>query len=236
MEAFYPLLAQCPLFRGISQPELAQALPCLGARTLQVSRDQRLLTAGEPARWIGIVLSGSVRIVHEDYCGNRNILTSAEPPQLFGEAFAWVAFPALPVDVEAAQDSAVLLLDSQRLLGHDSALVPLQPRLVANLLTVVSEKNLLLTRKLALLSRRTTREKLLAYFTDEARRAGSTAFTLDYDRQTLADYLGVDRSAMSAELSKLRQAGLLESRGRRITLLPPLSRPSGRQAPSAQRE
>lgn len=147
-----------------------------------------------------------------------------------------MAFPALPVNVEAAQGGAVLLLDSQKLLRPDSALVPLHPRLVANLLTMVAEKNLLLTRKLALLSRRTTREKLLAYFTDEARRAGSTTFPLDYDRQTLADYLGVDRSAMSAELSKLRQAGLLESRGRRITLLPPFPRPSDRQAPSAQRE
>ena len=99
----------------------------------------------------------------------------------------------------------------------------MHPRLVANLLTISAEKNLVLTRKLALLSRRTTREKLMAYFTDEARRAGSATFTLDYDRQALADYLGVDRSAMSAELSKLRQAGLLESQGRQITLLGPLS-------------
>ena len=98
MREFYPLLAQCPLFQGIPQGELEQVLPRLGARTLRASRHQHLLAAGEPARWMGIVLSGSVRIVHEDYCGNRNILASAAPPQLFGEAFAWVAFPALPVE------------------------------------------------------------------------------------------------------------------------------------------
>ena len=111
MEGSYPLLARCPLFRGIAQPELTRALPCLGARTLQVSRDQRLLTAGEPARWMGIVLSGSVRTVHEDYCGNRNLLTSAEPPQLFGETFAWVAFPALPVNVGMLAGAGVLRAD-----------------------------------------------------------------------------------------------------------------------------
>lgn len=91
-------------------------------------------------------------------------------------------------------------------------------RLVTNLLKVVAAKNLMLTQKLSLLSKRTTREKLMAYLAAEAQRAGSPSFTLSLDRQALADYLGVDRSAMSAELSKLRRDGLLQCKGRHVVL------------------
>ena len=126
------------------------------------------------------------------------------------------------MSVEAAQDSQVLLLDCQRVIHTCSDACIFHQRLAANLLKIVARKNLMLTRKLALLSKRTTKEKLMAYLMEQARLAGSDAFTLPYDRQTLADYLGVDRSAMSAELSKLRRAGLLECKGRNVRLQKPI--------------
>ncbi len=121
---------------------------------------------------------------------------------------------SLPVSVEAAQDSILLLLDCQRVIRTCSDACAFHQRLLSNLLHVVAAKNLLLTQKLSFLSKRTTKEKLMAYLMEEARRAGSPTFRLPYDRQGLADYLGVDRSAMSAELSKLRRAGVLDCKGR----------------------
>ena len=216
------LVCQSPLFPGMGRQDLDQMLPCLGSRTLKAQRGELIFRAGEPARWVGLVLTGGVHVIQEDYYGKRNILATIQPPELFGEAFASAGVEALPVSVEAAQDSQVLLLDCQRVIHTCSDACIFHQRLAANLLKIVARKNLMLTRKLALLSKRTTKEKLMAYLMEQARLAGSDAFTLPYDRQTLADYLGVDRSAMSAELSKLRRAGLLECKGRNVRLQKPI--------------
>ena len=216
------LLCQSPLFQGMGRQDLDQMLPCLGARELQADKHQMIFRAGDPARWVGLVLSGAVHVIQEDYYGNRSLVALLQPPQLFGEAFSCAGVDTLPVTVEAAQDSRILLLDCQRVIHTCSDACIFHQRLAANLLKIVAQKNLMLTRKLALLSKRTTKEKLMAYLMEQARLAGSSAFTLPYDRQTLADYLGVDRSAMSAELSKLRQAGLLECKGRNVRLHKPI--------------
>lgn len=221
MEQYFPLLLQSPLFRGLSQEDLAAMLPCLGGRKVRAEKQALIFHMGQPARWVGLVLSGAVHVVQEDYYGNRNILSTVQPPHLFGEAFACAGTQALPVSVEAAEESEILLLDCQRVIAPCSDACLFHRRLVANLLQVVAEKNLLLTRKLSLLSKKTTREKLLAYLTQQARQAGSPAFVLPYDRQGLADYLGVDRSAMSAELSKLRRDGVLDCKGKHVTLYKP---------------
>lgn len=206
------------MFQGISAQELEGMLPCLGARQIQADKRQMIFRAGDPARWVGLVLSGAVHIIQEDYYGNRSLVAHLQPPQLFGEAFACAGTDTIPVTVEAAQESQILLLDCQRVLMTCDDACVFHRRLVTNLLKVVAQKNLLLTQKLALLSKRTTREKLLAYLAGEAQRVGSPSFTLSLDRQALADYLGVDRSAMSAELSKLRRDGVLDCKGRHVIL------------------
>ena len=114
MEQYFALLRQCPLFQGISPQELSQMLPCLGTRHMQVKKHQMIFRAGDPARWVGLVLSGAVHVIQEDYYGNRSIVSTFQPPQLFGEAFACAGVASLPVSVEAAQDSTLLLLDCQR--------------------------------------------------------------------------------------------------------------------------
>lgn len=218
MREYLALLGQSPLFQGISPQELEGLLPCLGARQLRAGKHQMIFRAGDPARWVGLVLSGAVHVIQEDHYGNRSLVALIQPPHLFGEAFACAGTDTLPVTVEAAQDSNILLLDCQHVLNTCDDSCVFHRRLVTNLLQVVAGKNLLLTQKLSLLSKRTTREKLMAYLTGEARQVGSPSFTLSLDRQALADYLGVDRSAMSAELSKLRRDGLLECKGRHVIL------------------
>ena len=211
MEAYYEILSQCPLFAGISREEMPEILDCLDKRVVEVSKGDPVFLEGEPARYVGVVLSGGVQIVRDDYYGNRSVLTMVAPGGMFAEAFVCAGLDALPVSAFAVQSSAVLLLDCSRVMTGCDCLF--HSRLVYNLLRGMARKNLALTEKIRFMSRKTTREKLMEFLLDQAKRRGSAAFTIPYDRQALADYLGVERSAMSAEIGKLKKAGLIETSG-----------------------
>lgn len=219
MEKYLPVLSRCQLFDGLNPQDLIAILACLDARVYTVSKNAPILSEGEKALYVGIVLSGSVQIVKEDFYGNRNIVAAAEPGELFAETFACAGVDALPVSVVAVLDSQVMLIDCQRITRSCSNACAFHNRLVLNLLQVVASKNLFFNQKLEILSKRTTRDKLMAYLTGQAKLRGSNSFTIPYDRQALADYLGVERSAMSAEIGKLRKDGIIRSDKNRFTLL-----------------
>lgn len=218
MQEFFPILTKCPLFDGIRQEDLSGMLGCLDAHVMRVKKNRMILAEGEPAVCVGIVLDGSVRIVRDDYYGGRSIVASIHPGELFGESFA-CAGAVLPVSAAAAEDSTVMLIDCRRITSGCTSACAFHSRMIQNLLRLVANKNLLLNRKLEILSKRTTREKLMAFLTAQAEQQGKSSFTIPYDRQGLADYLGVDRSAMSAEISKLRRDGILECEKSKFTLL-----------------
>ena len=209
MEAYYEILPQCPLFAGISRQEMPEILDCLDKRVIEVPKGAPVFLEGEPARFVGVVLSGGVQIVRDDYYGNRSVLTVVAPGGMFAEAFVCAGLDALPVSAFAVQSSTVLLLDCSRVMND----CLFHSRLVYNLLRGMARKNLALTEKIRFMSRKTTREKLMEFLLDQAKRHGSAEFTIPYDRQALADYLGVERSAMSAEIGKLRKDGLIETSG-----------------------
>ena len=219
MEKYYEILMENPLFAGISREELHSMLQCLNARATAVPKGSPVFLEGDPAGFIGIVLEGAVRIVRDDYYGQRTLLAQAEPGDIFAEAYACAGVDSMPVSGYAASDSRVLLLQSRKMLTVCTNACGFHNRLVKNLLQVVSQKNLLLSSKIRFMSQKTTREKLMAYLLDQAKGRGSAEFTIPLDRQALADFLGVERSAMSAELSKLRRDGVLESTGSRFRLL-----------------
>jgi CRP-like cAMP-binding protein len=162
---------------------------------------------------VGIVLSGAVQVVREDYYGNRSVLTDVGPGELFAEVFACAEVDAMPVSAIARKAGSVMLLDCRRVLTGCARGCASHQQIIHNLLKVVAQKNLELGRKIQFMSQKTTRDKLMAYLLDQAKRQGRPDFTIPYDRQALADFLGVERSAMSTEIGKLRQAGVLESRG-----------------------
>ena len=213
MEKYFEVLARCPLFAGIRQEEAAEMLKCLGGRVVKFPKGSPVFLEGDPAKFMGVVLEGAVQVVREDYYGNRSVLTVVGPGGLFAEAFACAGVDTLPVSVFALQNSTVLLLDCGRILTGCANACAFHARLISNLLRGISRKNLTLTQKIRYMSRKTTREKLLEYLMDQAKLHGSDAFTIPYDRQALADFLGVERSAMSAEIGKLRRAGVLETKG-----------------------
>ena len=219
MKEYFGILQQCSLFSGVEGEELEAMLQCLGARKLTVDKEQFIFREGDPADFVGVVLSGAARVVRTDFYGNQSILGQVEPGGVFGEAFSCAGAQALPVSVVAAQPTSVLLLDLKRVLHVCPRGCTFHGRMITNLVQALANKNLQLNQRLDIASRRTTRDKLLAYLTDQAKRQNNAEFTIPFDRQTLADYLGVERSAMSAELSKLQRDGVLETRKNWFKLL-----------------
>ena len=219
MEMHYDVLRTCPLFAGIRKEDLASLLECLGARTVAYPQKAAILSEGDMARDLGIVLSGAAQIIRVDFFGNRSIVADLGPGELFGESFACAGVESLPVDVMAREDTQVLLLDCRRVLEPCSASCGFHRQLLLNLMQVMARKNLAFHKKLEVVSRRSTREKLLTYLHQQAKQSHSSSFTIPYDRQELADYLGVDRSGLSAEIGRLRAEGVLESRRHQFELL-----------------
>ena len=203
------ILKKCPLFFGILENEIEPILVCLSAKTKIYQKDQFVFRSGDHISSVGIVLSGSVHIIKEDFWGNRSILSEAVVGQLFGETYACVQTQPLIVSVIAAEDTEIMFLDAHSMMTSCSSACEFHLRLIRNLIGVLAEKNLMLTQKMEHLTKRTTREKLLSYLSAESQKNSSGVFEIPFNRQQLADFLSVDRSAMSSELSKLRSEGIL---------------------------
>jgi len=219
MKEFFRILQESPLFSGVQPEELEAMLDCLNARKVAAEKEQFIFQEGDPADFVGVVLEGAVRVLRTDFYGNQSILGQVEPGGIFGEAFSCAGASALPVSVVAAQPAIVLLLDLKRVLKVCPKGCTFHNRIITNLVQALANKNLHLNQRLDIASRRTTRDKLLAYLTDQAKRQGKAEIVIPFDRQTLADYLGVERSAMSAELSKMQKEGILETRKNWFKLL-----------------
>ena len=219
MNEYMEIIKTCPLFRDITDDDLGSMLTCLGAKTERFDKRYTIIAEGSPAKYIGIVLSGSVSVEQTDIYGNRSILSVAGPSHIFGEAFACADVDAIPVSVVANEDSLIMFINIERILVTCSNNCSFHNKLIRNLMHDLAQKALMFHRKIDVISRRTTREKLLSYLNYEARRQGSGSFDIPFDRQGLADYLEVDRSGLSLEISKLRKEGILESRKNHFTLL-----------------
>lgn len=213
MEKYFDLILTNPLFSGISKENLKSLLGCLTAKTADFAKGDPVFMEGDPAGFVGFVLEGAVQIVRDDFYGNRSLLAVAQAGEVFGEAFACANVETMPVSGYAVQNCKILWLNCRRMLTVCTNACSFHNMLVQNLLQVVAQNNLLLGRKIQFMSGKTTREKLMTYLLDRAKQANSREFTIPLDRQALADYLGVERSAMSAEISKLRADGVLESKG-----------------------
>ena len=218
MKEYLEILMDTELFSGVPLEELPAILGCLRARPEVYPKGVYVLHQGQGLERLPILAEGKLHIQKDDYWGNRSILGHVEAGEMFGEAFAAPRGGAVLNDVVAVEDSTVIFLDMHHLLTTCSHRCRFHEQVIQNLFVAVAEKNRKLVRKLELMSRRSTREKLLAYLSDEARRAGNASFTIPFNRQQLADFLSVDRSAMSSELCKMREEGLLDFEKNRFVL------------------
>lgn len=201
------------IFAGIEKGRLESVLNRLDTKTVSYEKGAAILLAGNEITSIGLVLSGLIHIIKEDYYGNRSIMAKAGKGQLFGEVFACAGLKISPVSIFAAESASIMFINCEKILtGYDEneSELGVYDVLRSNLLRIVSEKALYLNQKIDFLSKRTTREKLLAYLSSQADRYGSKTFAIPFNRQELADFLCVERSAMSAELSRMKRDGLID--------------------------
>lgn len=203
-------MKNCQLFEGISEEEMESMLDCLGAVRHRYEKGEYVFHRGERIHTIALLLEGCVHIQREDYWGNLSILNEISEGEVFGEVYACLGNEEMLNHAVAVRTSMVLFLDMQKLLENCPSSCSFHTRLIRNLLTVLASKNLILARKLQHMSQRTTREKLLSYLSEQSLKAESASFDIPFNRQQLADFLSVDRSAMSAELCRMRDEGLLE--------------------------
>lgn len=219
MDNFFEILSHCPLFNGITTSDLTGMLKCLNAKSVEFSKGDSIFLEGDPAQFVGVVLDGAIQILQEDYYGNRSVLTILEPGELFAEVFSCAGLNAIPVSAIAIKKSTVLLLNCQQMFTVCENACRFHSQLLQNLLKVMAMKNLAMTQKIRYMSQKTTKDKLTAFLLDQAKQNDSSEFVIPYDRQALADYLGVERSAMSVELSKLKKNGQIDTKGSWFRLL-----------------
>ena len=220
MKEFVPVLKQTKLFAGVEEEDVFSMLSCLGARLRTYKKGEYVLRQGQNLSDILVLAEGGLHIQRDDYWGNRSILGHIGVGEIFGEAYASPESGALLNDVVAVENSSVFFFDVKRVITTCSSACRFHTLVVQNLFFAISEKNRSLVQKLDYLSRRTTREKLISYLSEEAKKQNSSYFTIPFNRQQLADYLSVDRSAMSNELCKMRDDGLLEFEKNRFKLRP----------------
>lgn len=219
MEKYIPILKQTHLFAGVSEKEILAMLDCLQAKCYSYKKGDYVFRQGEHLSYISILLKGSLHIQRDDYWGNRSIVSMVRIGEMFGEAYAASDGIALVNDVVAIEDSKVILLDVMKILTICSSSCKFHSIVIQNLFFAISEKNRKLVQKLNHISKRTTREKLISYLSEEANRQNCETFFIPFNRQQLADFLSVDRSAMSNELCKMRDEGLLTFKKNKFTLL-----------------
>ena len=219
MKKYFEILRKCPLFAEIESDDLLPLLDCLKADVASFKKKDVIIAEGEAAHSIGIVLSGAVQIERNDYYGNRTILSTAEQGELFGESFACAEVKSIPINVVASENCEVMLIDCRRVMHSCSNACSFHSQMIFNLMKTVALKNIIFHQKIEITSKRSTREKLMTYLMFQAKRAKHSRFEIPFDRQELADYLAVDRSGLSAEISKLKAEGVIDCHKNHFELL-----------------
>lgn len=204
----FNFLSKTVLFRGMNEKDIENMLEGLGVRQRHFSKGETILRAGDVVQSLGLVLSGSVNVENNDIWGNKSILDHIGPGQVFAETYACVPGEPMMVNVVASETAEVLFINVSQGIQNEPER-SYYGRLIKNLLTISAQKNLNLSRRIFHTASKSIRGRLLSYLSYQATRQGSFQFTIPFNRQQLADYLSVDRSAMSNELSKMQKEGLL---------------------------
>lgn len=219
MKKYLHILKQTTLFSGVGEDDITAMLHCLQASMQEFRKGDYIYRQGEHLNNITVIVRGSAYIQRDDFWGNRSIINYLKEGQMFGEAYVAPESGVLLNDVVAAEDCTLIFFDVRRIIQVCSNACRFHSLVVQNLFFAISEKNRSLIQKLGHMSKRTTRDKLISYLSDEAKRHNSSTFEIPFNRQQLADFLSVDRSAMSNELCKMRDDGLLKFEKNRFTLL-----------------
>ena len=197
-----------PLWSGIDYNEFEKLFACIESKTHSYKKGDVILLSGDTINFVGLILSGGVQIIKEDMDGNITIITELTVSEIFGEVFACAGIAHSPVTVQASKESEIMFINFRKIITTCSSACGFHSKLIENMLKIIAAKNLMLNQKIEILSKRTTREKLLMFF--DMQRGKARKFTIPYNREELSRYLCVDRSALSNELCKMRDEGLIK--------------------------
>ena len=212
------LLAGTRLFQGIREHEIEAMLTCLSAEERTYGKEAYIYRAGDVTGRLGVVMEGAVNIIKDDVWGNRKIIENIGRGQIFGETYACLKGEPLMVDVQASERSRILFMDVNRILTTCSSSCDFHNRLIRSLMYVLAGKNLMLTKKMDIITPKSLRERVMVYLSQESVKQGSRTITVPFNRQQMADYLSVDRSALSAELSRMQRDGVISYEKNRFTI------------------
>ncbi|HHU05525.1 MAG TPA: Crp/Fnr family transcriptional regulator [Clostridiales bacterium] len=212
-------LKKSALFSGIEADKISSMLSCLAARSSNFDKETYIYSPGDRVKNMGIVLAGGVYVVNEDYWGNRSIVSKLGPADMFGESFSCAEEEKLPIGVVTSEKSRILFIDYRKIITTCSSACVFHSALIRNMVQILAVKNILLMQKIEHITKRTTREKVLSFLSEQAAKAGSGTFDIPFNRQELADFLSVDRSALSSELGRMRDEGILRFNKNHFELL-----------------
>ena len=213
------VLSECVLFRQLREEEIPLALAVLQAQEKRFEKGAQILSAGHTTEWMGLVLSGSVSVQSNDLWGNRMILSHVGSGGYFAASFAWLRDEIMLVDVVANESCRILFLNIGMLHTIPQEQHPWASRLLANLLSIAAQKNLMLTGRSIHTAPKSARARIMAYLNSTAIQKQSREFDIPFDRQQLADYLNLERSVISKELGRMRDEGLIRTRKNHFVLL-----------------
>lgn len=219
MKKYLNMLKRTRLFSGVGESEIEGMLLCLQAKKLLLKKGEYMCRAGEHLNCVPLLAEGRLHVQNDDFWGNRAIMNVILPGEIFGESYLAPDSGPMQNDILAIEDSVVICLDANRVMTTCSSACRFHQTVVRNLFFEVSQRNRRLAQKLSHISKRSTREKLISYLSEQSKINGSSIFQIPMNRQQLADFLSVDRSAMSNELCKMRDEGLISFDKNRFELL-----------------
>lgn len=219
MEYLAKKVVQCPLFHDIAHAELSAMLNCLQPVVRKYHKEELLTVEGEPLSALGIMVAGNAAVTKESAGGSRLIITLLERPMMFGEMAAFSDMPIWPATVVAQSDCEVLFIQAQHIIGQCQKHCTYHQQMIHNMLSIVTNRALVLNRKVEFLLLKSVREKIVAYLLEQYRQAGKEMFILPLDRSEMADFLNVARPALSREMGRMREEGLIDYHRASIKIL-----------------
>ncbi len=217
-EEYINVLKSSNMFQKIDESEIKSMLNCLNATTRKYAKNEYIIKGGDKITSMGMVMSGMVMVEKNDYWGNCSILSEISPGHIFAESYACLQAVPFETSVRASTDTVIMFFDINRILGMCSNSCSFHTKLIKNLMITISQKNINLTQKIDYISKKTIRDRLLAYLSHQSLMNSSNEFTIPFNRQQLADYLSVDRCALSTEIGKLANEGIISSSKNKFTI------------------
>lgn len=209
MVEYLQIIKRTKLFYNLTEEEISSALGCLNAKVKTYTKGTTIFFEGNDAQFINVVLSGEIEIRKTDINGNINIISKLFPSETIGAVVSYSSEKKLPFDVVCACDTEILWLDNRKLIMQCAKACEFHAKIIENVIGILANKNIQLTDKIDILTKRSIREKLLTYLYAQSKKTQNKRFAINLSRRQLSEYLSVDRSAMIRELSKMQRENII---------------------------